>query len=72
MFDIMNFFRSIYKYISSKLKFRNKSYENMNETIFNDNNNDNVNDNNNTNSFDNYDQEYEVFISNIHTNGNSK
>jgi hypothetical protein len=59
----MNFFRSIYKYISSKLKFRNNSYENMNETIFNDNNN-------NTNSFDNYDQEYEVFISNIHTSKN--
>jgi hypothetical protein len=60
----MNFFRSIYKYISSKLKFRNNSYENMNETIYNDNTN-------NTNSFDNYDQEYEVFISNIHNKNES-
>jgi hypothetical protein len=60
----MNFFRSIYKYISSKLKFRNNSYENMNDAIFNDNNN--------TNSFEIRDEEYEVFISNIHTNENSK
>ena len=66
MIDIMNFFRSIYKYISSKLKFQNNSYENMNETIFNDNNN------NNTNSFEIYEEEYEVFISNIHTNENSR
>lgn len=65
MIDIINFFRSIYKYISSKLKFRNKSYENMNDSIFNDNNN--------TNSFEIYDEEYEVFISNIHNkNENSK
>lgn len=67
MIDIMNFFRSIYKYISSKLKFRNNSYENMNETIYNDNVN-----NNNTNSFEIYEEEYEVFISNIHTNENSR
>jgi hypothetical protein len=60
----MNFFRSIYKYISSKLKFRNNSYENMNDAIFNDNNN------TNNNSFENYDEEYEVFISNIHTSKN--
>ena len=37
----------------------------MNETIFNDNNN-------NTNSFEIYEEEYEVFISNIHTNENSR
>jgi hypothetical protein len=69
MIDIMKFFRSIYIYISSKFKLQNNSYENLNDTIFNDNKNDNVNDNNitNKNSFEIYDEEYEVFISNIHT-----
>ncbi len=62
----MKFFRSIYIYISSKLKFKNNSYENLNDTIYNDN----VNDNKNNSEI--YDEEYEVFISNIHTNENSK
>jgi hypothetical protein len=66
MIDIMKFFRSIYIYISSKLKFKNNSYENLNDTIYNDN----VNDNKNNSEI--YDEEYEVFISNIHTNENSK
>ena len=72
----MKFFRSIYTYISSKLKFKNNSYENLNDTIYNDNKNDNVNDsknvNDNKNNFEIYDEEYEVFISNIHTPENLK
>jgi hypothetical protein len=31
MIDIMNFFRSIYIYISSKIRFPNSSYENINK-----------------------------------------
>ncbi len=61
----MKFFRSIYIYISSKLKFKTNSYENLNETISNDNFNDN--NNTNKNSFEIYDEEYEIMISNIHT-----
>ena len=68
MIDIMKFFRSIYIYISSKLKFKTNSYENLNETISNDNFNDN--NNTNKNSFEIYDEEYEIMISNIHTPDN--
>ena len=63
MLDIMKFLRSIYVYISSKLKFPNSSYENINEAISNDNN---------KNSFEVYDEEYEVLVSNIHTFENSR
>ncbi len=66
MIDIMNFFRSIYIYISSKLKFNFD--ENINKEIVNDNKNDITN----KNSFEIYDEEYEVLISNIHTFENSK
>ena len=59
----MKFLRSIYVYISSKLKFPNSSYENINEAISNDNN---------KNSFEVYDEEYEVLVSNIHTFENSR
>ena len=84
MIDIMKFFRSIYIYISSKLKFKTNSYENLNDTIYNDNKIDNVNDNvneniTNKNSFEIYDEEYEIYdeeyeimISNIHTFENSR
>jgi hypothetical protein len=74
MIDIMKFFRTIYIYISSK--FKNNSYENINQSIFNDNVNDNKIDNfndnyiTNKNSFEIYDEEYEVLISNIHTPDN--
>ena len=75
MIDIMKFFRSIYIYISSK--FKNNSYENINQSIYNDNVNDNKIDNfndnkniTNKNSFEIYDEEYEVLISNIHTPDN--
>jgi hypothetical protein len=67
MIDIMKFFRSIYTYISSKLRFKTNSYENLNDTIYNDNVNDNKIDNTNKNSFEIYDEEYEIMISNIHT-----
>ena len=51
MLDIMKFFKSIYIYISSKLRFPNNStYENINDTIINDNN-------------DIYDEEYEIYLS---------
>ncbi len=63
----MKFFRSIYTYISSKLRFKTNSYENLNDTIYNDNVNDNKIDNTNKNSFEIYDEEYEIMISNIHT-----
>ena len=53
MFDIMKFFKSIYNYISSKLRFPNSTYENINDTIINDNNNNN----------DIYDEEYEIYLS---------
>ncbi len=73
----MKFFRTIYIYISSK--FKNNSYENINQSIYNDNVNDNnVNDNkidnfnDNKKSFEIYDEEYEVLISNIHTFENSR
>jgi hypothetical protein len=71
MIDIIKFFRSIYIYISSK--FKNNSYENINESIYNDNKNHvtNKNDVTNKNSFEIYDDEYEVLISNIHTPENS-
>jgi hypothetical protein len=53
MLDIMKFFKSIYNYISSKLRFPNSTYENINDTIINDNNNNN----------DIYDEEYEIYLS---------
>ena len=62
----MKFFRSIYTYISSKLRFKTNSYENLNDTIYNDNKNDITN----KNSFEIYDEEYEIMISNIHTPDN--
>ncbi len=49
----MKFFKSIYNYISSKLRFPNSTYENINDTIINDNNNNN----------DIYDEEYEIYLS---------
>lgn len=80
MIDIIKFFRTIYIYISSK--FKNNSYENINQSIYNDNVNDNKIDNfndnknynniTNKNSFEIYDEEYEVLISNIHTFDNSR
>ena len=51
MLDIMKFLRSIYNYISIKLRFPNSTYENINETIIHDNNN------------DIYDEEYEIYLS---------
>jgi len=66
MLDIMKFLRSIYIYISSKLRVSSSSYENINEAINNDNNN------TNKNSFEIYDEEYEVLVSNIHTFENSR
>lgn len=62
----MKFLRSIYIYISSKLRVSSSSYENINEAINNDNNN------TNKNSFEIYDEEYEVLVSNIHTFENSR
>ena len=65
MIDIIKFFKSIYIYISSKLRFPNSSYENINDVIFDDtyDNNDNENDT----SFEIHDEEYTVIISNIHS-----
>jgi hypothetical protein len=62
MIDIIKFFKSIYIYISSKLRFPNSSYENINDTIFDDNH-----DNENDTSFEMHDEEYTVIISNIHS-----
>lgn len=62
MIDIIKFFKSIYIYISSKLHFPNSSYENINDTIFDDNH-----DNENDTTFEINDDEYTVIISNIHS-----
>ena len=73
MIDIMNFFRFIYNYISIKMRFTNSSYENVKkpDDYFDEDNYDN-NYINNKNNSGIYDEEYEVFISNIHTFENSK
>ena len=69
----MNFFRFIYNYISIKMRFPNSSYENVKkpDDYFDEDNYDN-NYITNKNNSGIYDEEYEVFISNIHTFENSK